>query len=66
METFLLALEAKREKENAEKSKQVEGKITELTTMIQAKEKEREVHRRSVMMEIGDLKSMSLIKLDLL
>jgi hypothetical protein len=58
METFLLALEAKREKENAEKSKQVEGKITELTSMIQVKEKEREVHRRSVMMEIGDLKSI--------
>jgi len=56
MEQFLLALEAKREKEQAEKAKQVETKITELQTAIQVKEKEKEVHRRSIMMEIGNLK----------
>lgn len=60
MERFLLALEAKKEKEAEIEAQKVQAKIGELTQNIQAKEREkmaeRENNRRSIMIEMSDLK----------
>jgi len=60
MEGFLLQLEAKKEREAEAEAQKVQAKIGELSQTIQAKEKEksqeRETHRRSIMVEMSDLK----------
>jgi hypothetical protein len=64
MERFLLALEAKKEKEAEIEAQKVQAKIGELSQTIQQKEREknaeRENNRRSIMIEMNDLKGMDL------
>jgi hypothetical protein len=57
-----LALEAKKEKEAEIEAQKVQAKIGELSQTIQQKEREknteREQHRRSIMIEMNDLKGV--------
>ena len=65
MERCLVILEAKKEKEAEREAKHVQSKIGELSQTIQQKEKEksaeREVHRRSIMIEMSSLKGIPIV-----